>query len=187
MDWPKTDRPKTVLAVPDPLAPDLPPPDRPQFRSFFPLPPPFSLFLSLGVFSLNFFESRDPQRGTTTKIHGDENTDCSGEVNPGTAPAPPLRLTFFVGGVGEGFKNTTLLSSKHRLPKAGDVWLEGQLKVRRWRFRVWVFWCFFVWVVWVVPTTTNQHDTTEREGTAGSPAGWSCGVRRRSMAQKKKT
>ena len=24
------------------------------------------------------------------------------------------------------------LPNKHRLPKAGDVWLEGQLKVQRW-------------------------------------------------------
>ena len=47
--------------------PDHPPPDCPNFRYFFPLPPPFRSFLSLGVFSWNFggvFEGRDPQMRT---------------------------------------------------------------------------------------------------------------------------
>ena len=50
-----TDPPPCDAPARDP-SPALPPPDRPKFRSFFPLPPPFSLFLSLslGVFSWNF-------------------------------------------------------------------------------------------------------------------------------------
>ena len=50
---------------PDPPSTDLPPPDRPKFRSFlYPLPPPSRSFcVSLGVFSLNFggvFEVQNP-------------------------------------------------------------------------------------------------------------------------------
>ena len=40
--------------APDPLAPDLPAPDRPKFRFFFPPASIFALSVSLGVFSLNF-------------------------------------------------------------------------------------------------------------------------------------
>ena len=50
----------------DPPALDHPTPDRPKFRSFFPLPPPVSLFLSLSLWvsSRGVFESRSPQMCT---------------------------------------------------------------------------------------------------------------------------
>ena len=69
-----------------PISLDNPPPDRPKFRSFFPLPPQFSFFFpSLEVLSLNYvlvFEGRagatrelqtctfwEPSASNTTKIH----------------------------------------------------------------------------------------------------------------------
>ena len=80
------------VGAPSPPPGTPPPPDRPKFRSFFPLPPQFSLFLLyLGgpfvEFWWCFFEGRDPEMCTFGALGlSCEAPAASGPPGPQTPP-----------------------------------------------------------------------------------------------------
>ena len=124
--WPFLGSPR--LDPPDPLAPDLPAPDRPKFRFFFPSRPIFAFSVSLLVSSLNFgsvpqmctFGVREPKQAhlRVPAFEKKKNTKIQRE------DTQRERETKSENGVGEGKKSEKFWAS-HSGPHLGAPTLLG--------------------------------------------------------------